>query len=76
MMSRSLSLILLLPAVAFGIGFAPVDPPIVDLGYAQYQGVSNSESGNTEFLGIRYAAPPTGKGCRPFRSVLSADGGY
>ncbi|TEB27125.1 alpha/beta-hydrolase [Coprinellus micaceus] len=40
---------------------AGADPPIVDLGYAQYQGVANSETGNTEFLGLRYAAPPTGK---------------
>ncbi|PPQ79101.1 hypothetical protein CVT25_002894 [Psilocybe cyanescens] len=39
-------------------------PPIVDLGYAQYQGrlvqdqVSNAT--HTQFLGVRYAAPPTG----------------
>jgi len=36
------------------------EPPTVNLGYATYQGVSNSETGNTEFLGVRYAAPPTG----------------
>lgn len=34
---------------------------LVDLGYARYQGSINNESGNIEFLGIRYAAPPTGK---------------
>ena len=34
--------------------------PIVNLGYAQYAGVINTINGNTEFLGIRYAAPPTG----------------
>jgi len=34
---------------------------LVDLGYARYQGSVNNESGNIEFLGIRYAAPPTGK---------------
>ncbi|TFK27827.1 alpha/beta-hydrolase [Coprinopsis marcescibilis] len=34
--------------------------PTVDLGYAQYQGFVNAETLNTEFLGIRYAAPPTG----------------
>lgn len=34
--------------------------PIVDLGYASYQGSVNEISGNIEFLGIRFAAPPTG----------------
>jgi hypothetical protein len=34
--------------------------PIVDLGYAQYAGVINPTTGNSEFLGMRYAAPPTG----------------
>ena len=37
-----------------------VSPPIVDLGYATYQGVFNSTSNTTNFLGIRYAAPPVG----------------
>ena len=38
------------------------DPPtIVDLGYAQYQGTFNSTSNTTNFLGIRYAAPPVGE---------------
>ena len=39
-------------------------PPIVDLGYAKYQGLSVVDSvnnkSNTNFLSIRYAAPPTG----------------
>ena len=34
---------------------------VVDLGYAKYAGVVNETSQNTYFLGIRYAAPPTGK---------------
>ncbi len=35
--------------------------PVVDLGYAKYRGTFNSAgSNNTQFLGIRYAAPPTG----------------
>ena len=34
--------------------------PIVDLGYAQYEGIIDTTTGNTEFLGVRYAAPPTG----------------
>ncbi|PPQ80160.1 hypothetical protein CVT25_001453 [Psilocybe cyanescens] len=46
--------------------FATVNaaPPIVNLGYAQYQGtvvqdkVTNAT--HTQFLGVRYAAPPTG----------------
>ena len=40
--------------------------PIVDLTYAQYQGVPILDPVNneliTQFLGIRYAAAPTGKG--------------
>ncbi|TEB18583.1 alpha/beta-hydrolase [Coprinellus micaceus] len=47
--------------------------PIVDLGYAQYQGVANSETGNTEFLGLRYAAPPTGTKC-PLALPEAVDG--
>ncbi|KAJ7442655.1 Alpha/Beta hydrolase protein [Mycena latifolia] len=34
--------------------------PVVDLGYAQYQGVFDADLNITTFLGIRYAAPPTG----------------
>lgn len=33
---------------------------IVDLGYAKYQGHINPTTRNTEFLSIRFAAPPTG----------------
>ncbi|KUJ18614.1 alpha/beta-hydrolase [Mollisia scopiformis] len=32
----------------------------VDLGYSIYQGVKNSTTGLTTFLGVRYAAPPIG----------------
>jgi hypothetical protein len=32
----------------------------VNLGYAQYQGFIEASTNNTNFLGIRYAAPPTG----------------
>ncbi|KAJ7675705.1 Alpha/Beta hydrolase protein [Mycena polygramma] len=35
--------------------------PVVDLGYAQYQGVVDTKSNITAFKGIRYAAAPTGK---------------
>ncbi|KAK0211204.1 Alpha/Beta hydrolase protein [Desarmillaria ectypa] len=35
--------------------------PVVDLGYARYRGsLDPSGSNNTQFLGIRFAAPPTG----------------
>lgn len=35
--------------------------PVVDLGYAQYQGLTNISTNIISFLGIRYAAPLTGK---------------
>ncbi|KAG0708779.1 Alpha/Beta hydrolase protein [Suillus ampliporus] len=34
--------------------------PIVNLGYAQYQGSVDTATNITSFLGIRYAAPPVG----------------
>lgn len=36
----------------------------VNLGYAQYQGFTDASSNNTNFLSIRYAAPPTGSSSR------------
>lgn len=61
-----LSLRLLLLSSAFslhGTGAASVSAtsasaPVVDLGYAQYQGALTANI--TSFLGMRYAAPPTG----------------
>lgn len=35
--------------------------PVVDLGFAQYQGFFDATSNTTQFLGLRYADPPTGK---------------
>ncbi|EIW83635.1 alpha beta-hydrolase [Coniophora puteana RWD-64-598 SS2] len=35
--------------------------PIVNLGYAQYQGVNNDTTGGASWLGVRYAAPPIGQ---------------
>ena len=35
--------------------------PIVDLGYAQYQGYFDAQTNITHFLSIRYAAPPLGE---------------
>ena len=34
---------------------------VVNLGYAMYQSDLSLEDGITSFLGVRYAAPPTGK---------------
>ncbi|PFH46775.1 hypothetical protein AMATHDRAFT_50801 [Amanita thiersii Skay4041] len=39
---------------------AQTDRPVVDLGYAKYAGVVDTTTHSTRFLGIRYAAPPTG----------------
>ncbi|KAJ3970094.1 Alpha/Beta hydrolase protein [Lentinula raphanica] len=36
------------------------DTPVIDLGYAKYQGEFDSASNVTNYLGVRYAAPPTG----------------
>lgn len=36
-------------------------PPEVDLGYARYSGTFDEVTKTTRFLGIRYAAPPTGE---------------
>lgn len=34
--------------------------PVVNLGYASYAGALNPMSQNTQFLGLRFAAPPIG----------------
>ncbi|KAJ2934682.1 hypothetical protein H1R20_g2421, partial [Candolleomyces eurysporus] len=56
-----ISLLFVLPVALSLESTGPDPPPTVDLGYARYQGVSNAATGNTEFLGVRYAAPPTGQ---------------
>lgn len=38
-----------------------VSPQLANLGYAVYEGTFNSTSNVTEFLGIRFAAPPVGE---------------
>jgi hypothetical protein len=38
--------------------------PIVNLGYATYQGTFNTVLNQSQFLGIRYASPPLGM-CLP-----------
>ncbi|KAF7346477.1 Carboxylic ester hydrolase [Mycena sanguinolenta] len=47
-------------ALIFGYALAVVAGPVVDLGYAQYEGVVDTNLKITSFLGIRYAAAPTG----------------
>jgi hypothetical protein len=60
-MFHSTSLVLLALILQVDAIVAPGSvPPIVDLGYAQYQGAFNSTAGTTEFQSIRYAAPPIG----------------
>lgn len=39
---------------------ATVSAPIVNLGYAQYQGVYDATTDVSSFKSIRYAAPPVG----------------
>ncbi|KAG7095884.1 hypothetical protein E1B28_006573 [Marasmius oreades] len=38
-----------------------ISPPIVDLGYAKYEGVFNGTTNVTSFLGMRFAAAPIGE---------------
>ncbi|KAF6759864.1 Alpha/Beta hydrolase protein [Ephemerocybe angulata] len=53
-----------LQVLLFGIlgaisAFSAPTKPVVNLGYTEYQGFPTAQ-GNIDFLGIRYAAPPTG----------------
>ncbi|KAF8071639.1 Alpha/Beta hydrolase protein [Lyophyllum atratum] len=51
----------LLSALAFNSAVVlAVTVPVVDLGYAKYSGTFNETTKTTQFLGIRFAAPPTG----------------
>jgi hypothetical protein len=60
-LARNLAVFALCISSVFG---APA-VPIVNLGYATYQGIivqdTLTNQTNTNFLGVRYAAPPTGK---------------
>lgn len=60
-----------LAALILLVSVRAASPPIVDLGYAQYQGVVNAELNITKFLGIRYAAPPTGMGDSLSNAILN-----
>lgn len=58
---RSAALLLLCASRGF-IRYGVNDAPIVDLGYAKYHGMVNTTLNVTTFLGVRYAAPPIGRG--------------
>lgn len=59
MLSRAV--VLLLPiSLWLASTDAATTPPIVDLGYAQYQPSIHPRSGNAQFLGMRYARAPVG----------------
>ncbi|KAL0945305.1 hypothetical protein HGRIS_000810 [Hohenbuehelia grisea] len=60
---RSQRFSILVWTIAFDVtlGFQTCRPaPIIDLGYARYQGFTNTTTDVSSFLGIRYADPPTG----------------
>jgi carboxylesterase type B len=48
---------------------APLEAPLVDLGYVKYTGTSNATIGINYYLGIRYASPPIGE--RRWRKPVS-----
>ncbi|CAK5266629.1 unnamed protein product [Mycena citricolor] len=50
----------LLSLALVGSALAQVQSPVIDLGYAQYQGAVNTTTNITSLIGIRYAAPPVG----------------
>ena len=59
--STLLSFVVALVAASSDV-FASIAPgPIVDLGYARYTGSFNATTNTTNYLGIRYAAPPIGR---------------
>lgn len=51
----------LLGVLLAAVGTYADSPQVVHLGYATYEGTLNSTANISNFLGIRYAAPPVGK---------------
>ena len=47
--------------ISFARAISSTPLKVVSLGYATYQSDLSLEDGVTSFLGVRYAAPPTGK---------------
>lgn len=62
-------------ALAELIAAADHSTPVIDLGYAQYQGSFDSSSNVSHFFGIRYAQPPTGEYRVQLAHLASTDGG-
>ncbi|EEB92893.1 hypothetical protein MPER_08527, partial [Moniliophthora perniciosa FA553] len=63
-MKNLVILISLLVAQTTASSFQPRSPQqgvTVDLGYARYQGVFDPSTNVTDFIGVRFAAPPTGQ---------------
>ena len=52
----------------------PTPSPIVDLGYATYQGIlvqdAQTNQTNVNFLGVRYAASPTGTSLKAYPTTF------
>jgi hypothetical protein len=46
--------------IALCLAVSAATDPVVDLGYASYQGLFNTTTGLSTFFGIRYAASPAG----------------
>jgi hypothetical protein len=47
--------------ISFGAPSGATVTPLVNLGYSTYEGFVHPNSNNTHFIGMRYAAPPTGE---------------
>ncbi|KAF9000855.1 Alpha/Beta hydrolase protein [Cyathus striatus] len=58
MLSKLRQVTLAIFALHISSGFTASN--VVDLGYAKYEGFVNSNNSNTNFLGVRFAASPTG----------------
>lgn len=60
-------------ALASGIVATSNSTPVVDVGYAQYQGLYDPTTNTSTFFGIRYAQSPSGKYRYAFEGIWSAD---
>ncbi|KIJ55816.1 hypothetical protein M422DRAFT_774728 [Sphaerobolus stellatus SS14] len=58
-LSRSLSLLICVISLISNVNALGSQSPVVDLGYARYEGTAHS-NGLNQFLGMRFAAPPLG----------------
>ncbi|KIJ22548.1 hypothetical protein M422DRAFT_152036 [Sphaerobolus stellatus SS14] len=58
-LSRSLSLLICVISLISNVNALGSQSPVIDLGYARYEGTAQS-NGLDQFLGMRFAAPPLG----------------